>query len=242
LLLARKRLDISQLERAHEISGYLLSVVGTLYAVLLGLVVVDAMQKFQQARDVVEREANSLADVYVFAGRLPAQKRDAVQSVCRKYAHEVISGEWPAMDKGSYSPEARRTAVKLMEAVSDFEPTTENEKALYPMIVQNASEVWDNRRIRINMATNGVPLVEWITLIIGAEIVVIFTYFFDLKHLKLQIMMTAMVAALIALNLYLLLLFGYPFSGELSIHADAFNIDESIFENRVSTAKNASVQ
>ena len=55
LLITRKLVDLNKLRASHEVGGYLLSVVGTLYAVLLGLVVVDAMQKFHVARDVTEK-------------------------------------------------------------------------------------------------------------------------------------------------------------------------------------------
>ncbi|QQR57341.1 MAG: hypothetical protein IPG59_20550 [Candidatus Melainabacteria bacterium] len=45
--------------------------------------------------------------------------------------------------------------------------------------------------------------------------------------------MTAMVSILISLNMFLVFLYGYPFSGELCISPDAFMITRSIFDNRV---------
>ncbi len=56
LLITRKLVDLNKLRASHEVGGYPLSVVGTLYAVLLGLVFVDAMEKFQVARDVTQSE------------------------------------------------------------------------------------------------------------------------------------------------------------------------------------------
>ena len=53
---------------AHDISGQYLSIVGTMYAVLLGLIVVDAMSRFQQAFLIVEEEANSLSELIYLAG------------------------------------------------------------------------------------------------------------------------------------------------------------------------------
>lgn len=233
LLTTRKLVDLNKLRASHEVGGYLLSVVGTLYAVLLGLVVVDAMQKFQVARDVTEREANCLADVFILASGFPEPKRSQLKSLCVKYGELVVNEEWETMKSNRHCPDARRTAVKLMQEVIAFEPKTEGEKAIYPLAVDNACQIWQNRRTRTNMAFSGIPTVEWVTLFAGAIITIFFTYFFGLENLPLQIIMTAMVSILISLNMFLVFLYGYPFSGELCISPDAFMITRSIFDNRV---------
>jgi hypothetical protein len=233
LLLARKIMDAEHLKSTHEVGGYLLSVVGTLYAVLLGLVVVDAMAKFQVARDTTSHEANALMDVYMLSDCLPKDKKDASRALCFDYATEVQNNEWKAMSKGQISTDARRIVIKLSKLLVSFEPVTENQKALYPQLVQESTELWDNRRMRVNMALYGVPAVEWIALIAGGAVTVIFTYFFGLEHLRLQICMTAMVAILISLNLVLLLMFGYPFSGSISISPDSFRLVQDVFEGKL---------
>jgi hypothetical protein len=42
--------------------------------------------------------------------------------------------------------------------------------------------------------------------------------------------MTALCSTLIALNLFLVLMFGYPFSGDMKIRPDALVVDKLIFE------------
>jgi len=231
LLVVRRVADLKTLKQCHEVGGYLYSVVGTLYAVLLGLVVVDAMAKFELARTTVEQEANSLADVFILVDSFPEAKKKAVQGLCTQYADRVINEEWSLMDKGQVSIPARKTAIALMREITSFNPVTEQEKALYPIAVSEACQVWDNRRARTNFSSYGIPTVEWIALILGGIVTVIFTYFFGLENLKAQIVMTAMCSLLIALNLYLMLLFGYPFSGDLKVPPDAFQVDEALFEH-----------
>jgi len=233
LLFTRKILSLDRLRASHDVGGYLLSVVGTLYAVLLGLIVVDSMQKFQTAREVTEREANALADVYILAKCMPEPKRAEVRNICLQYANQVVNTEWDKMDQGTYCPIARRLVIGLSQSLVDFEPVTENQKAIYPQMISDASDVWQNRRSRTNMAVHGVPEVEWVTIIFGGIITVFFTFFFGLENLKLQIAMTAMVAMLISLNIYLILLFGYPFSGDLKIPTDAFRLNQGIFADQL---------
>jgi len=71
-------------------------------------------------------------------------------------------------------------------------------------------------------------------LIVGGVAVVVFTYFFGLEHVKAQIAMTSMVALLIVLNLYLILLFAYPYSGDVKVSTQALEADLDIFQQLMS--------
>jgi hypothetical protein len=121
----------------------------------------------------------------------------------------------------------------LIRALSDYEPSTESEKAIYPIVIQEACHVWDSRRARSNFATNNIPNVEWAVLIIGALATISFTYCFAMEHLKVQMLMTGTVALLISLNLYLVLLFGCPFSGDLKVYPTAMQVDFLIFRDQL---------
>ncbi len=229
LLWVRKFVTFEKLRPSHEVGGYLLSVVGTLYAVLLGLVVVDAMQQYQHARCVTEMEANTLADIFVMANRLHEPERSKIQLACRNYIGQVITSEWIHMKCGGYCPIARGRAVGLMTMLVAFTPESEIEKALYPALVQESSVFWQNRQARLLSAQNHLPAFEWVILILGGFIVVIFTFCFGLEHFKLQLLMTGLLGTLLSLNFALLLFFAYPFNSELGIQANAFMAVEDVF-------------
>ncbi len=218
------------LQQAHDITGNLLSVVGTLYAVLLGLIVVDSLVHFEHAVDVVQKESNTLADIFLLAGRLPAAPRERVQETCKAYAHRVVEDEWAQMARGQASMEARKLAFELVKSLDGFEPATESEKAVFPMLLEQMRELWDYRRERIGTAQFGVPAVEWFVLIVGGAVTVLFAGLFRTQSVSLQRFLTALAALLIGLNLYLVSLFGYPFAGELTVSSRPFQVDIAIFE------------
>jgi len=232
LLLVRRAVSFEKLRASHEVGGYLLSVVGTLYGVVLGLVVVDAMQHYQTASDIVERESNNLADVFILAKQLPEPRRTIVRNLCRSYAEQVLDTEWEQMRCSSYCPVARTKAVDLMQALMNFEPKSENDKVIYPRLIEEASQFWQNRQARIKIAGKGLPAAEWTALIVGALILVMFTYLFGLENWRLQVLMTTLVSMLISLNLIMLLLFAYPFSGDLGLAPDAFTSLQEIFMSK----------
>jgi hypothetical protein len=207
-------------------------VVGTTYAVILGLIVVDAMAKFQEARQTTERESNALADIILVSNQLPPAQRTRVQSLALAYIDRVLEDEWPMLDHGQFAPSARHAAIELIDYVCGLDPQSAKEQEIYGSAMQYLCEFWNCRRTRINTAAHGVPMLEWVVLLIGGVITVSFTYFFKLEHLRIQMIMTAMVAMIIGLCLFLVLMFGYPFSGELKVDPSNFKVAHAIIAYR----------
>jgi hypothetical protein len=233
--LVRRLFSKQTLREAHDITGNLLSVVGTLYAVLLGLIVVDSLVRFERAVDVVQKESNVLADLFLLAGRLPEDPRVQLRENCREYARAVVEDEWPLMAQGQASMVARKSAFELTRKLDGFEPRTEAEKAVYPMILEQIRELWDYRRERVGTAEFGIPAVEWFVLLLGGAITVLFAGLFRAERVSLQRFLTTLAAVVIGLNLYLVSLFGYPFAGELTVSSRPFQVDLAIFEGRYET-------
>jgi hypothetical protein len=236
LMAARRYLDLNRMQRHHDVAGNMFAVGGTLYAVLLGLVVVDAMSTFQSAQANVEKEADALANVFMLAERLPSPLAERIQQLCTDYVRDVVMEEWPLMERGQTRLEARHLALGLVRELSGFEPITENHKAVYPLMLQQALDVRDQRRARISMVLHGVPAVEWLVLGLGGVITIFFTYFFWMESSRIQLLMTAMVALLVALNVYLVVLFGSPFSGDLVVEPEPLRMDLELFESPAPTA------
>jgi hypothetical protein len=126
LLAARRFVDLEKLRSSHEISGYLISVGGTLYAVLLGLIVVDAMAQGQKTISILQRETDNLADVFILSSKLAPPEKKKIRTLCKDYATRVSSFEFSRMDCGTYCPIARGLAVGLTSTLINFEPSTDS--------------------------------------------------------------------------------------------------------------------
>ena len=111
-----------------------------------------------------------------------------------------------------------------MRVVRDWEPSTESEKVVYDASVEAAAQFWNARRLRIIACQRGIPALEWCAVVLGAIVTVSLTYFLVLDDIRIQVALTAMVAVLIALNIFLILMFGYPFSGDLRVTPDSFEV------------------
>jgi hypothetical protein len=227
---AQRLFPAEELQDGHDSTGALLAIVGTLYAVLLGLIVVDAMIRFDKALDCVQMESNCLADIFLLADGLPEPYRNNIQDSCRTYAKQVVELEWPRMEQARMSVEARMTALKIAQSLRSFEPVTEAHKIIFPSLLEQIRELWDRRRDRASSAEYGIPVVEWVALVVGAAVTLFLGSLLHVGSRRLKLVVTAMTALVIGLNLYLICLFGYPFAGELSVSDRPFRVDIAIFD------------
>jgi hypothetical protein len=233
LFLVRKLVRLEKLQSYHEVGGYLLSVLGTLYAVVLGFVVVNASQDMDHARLNVEREANAVADVFRLAEGFPEKRRELIQRVCDSYVHLVIADEWNKMDQTAASTECWKQVDELWTSIRTCEPKTESQKAFYAQMLNAMDEFGDCRRERLITARTRISPVLWAVLIVGGVSTTVFTYFFGIVSLKAQALMTVLVSVTLSLNILLVALYSTPYQGDFSIKPLAFDLNLSMFDSLV---------
>ena len=83
-------------------------------------------------------------------------------------------------------------------------------------------EMWKERRNRVDLASRHIPTVEWVALCLGGVLVVVFSYMFVMDSLVVQLFGTAVISTMIGLNIFLILLFANPFSGDLHVSDKPF--------------------
>src|SRR4051794_3470053 len=70
LAVVRRSVKLSTLESHHEVAGFILAVVGVIYAVLLAFVAVSTWEQFEGARGSTDREAALVEGLYRTSGAL----------------------------------------------------------------------------------------------------------------------------------------------------------------------------
>lgn len=230
LLISRKYTSYEIRRENNYVADPLLQVIGTLYAVLLGLLVVQAMQTFEEARQNVESEAVALADTFRLSVGLPDKLKSSLQNGCLDYAAAVVNNEWDDMEESETCDKAWEAIDKMWWDIISFEPQTIREKFIYPELLTAAKEMNDYRRSRLVTSRSRVSPILWVVLITGAASTIIFTYTFGVKSLKSQIFMTSLVAITLSLNLYLWSIYSNPFYGLLRVAPEAFIMDLEHFQ------------
>jgi hypothetical protein len=215
-IVVKRVLGHEAIRRCHEVGGYYLAIVGSFYAVLLGLVVFDALGKFEAAEKGVETEGKSLLAVSVMLKQFPQQEKK-LETLLIDYLDEVVNVEWDLMENNQISKKARQDMMGLISEGMKIEPQTENQKALFPILAGELISAWEARRDRTRVTNQGVPSAEWAILLLGSVITITFTFFFTIESSAIYLLMSGMVALLISMSLYLVLMFGAPFSGDMRV-------------------------
>jgi hypothetical protein len=78
--------------RAHnDAIGWQISVVGTIYAVIIGFMLYAVWGNFQNADMNADSEANAAVDLFRIAKGLPIAQRDSIQSLSQNYVNAIIT-------------------------------------------------------------------------------------------------------------------------------------------------------
>lgn len=231
MLIVRKRVGVATLITYHEVTGYLLSVVGTLYAVLLGFIIVEAMQHIQDLRVLAEDEASGVANIFLLSNGLPSDTRNTLRRECVSYAEAVAFDEWPQMERGAFSPKAFGACRDLIRTITEFKPQDSQQEGIQNQLLSEICDMSSKRRIRIVNAGHGMSPIMWVVLISGGLFTVLFTYFFAVTQVRAQILMTTLVSLTLALNLFVLSILNCPFSGDLGVKPDSFRLNIILFKH-----------
>jgi hypothetical protein len=216
LMPARRRLG------HNDVAGFIYAVLGVVYAVLLGLMVVAVWEQWNAAIAATDQEASEVAEVFWLAHRLPQPEGRHLQELARLYAQVVVNEEWPLMERGKMSPKAWAILDEIRDDMQGMKPSTDTQQVLYEQGLQQVNDLADARGERLLDAEEGVPAILWVVLIVGGVEVVGFTYLFGLESTTVHVLMVASLTLVIALVLFTVAALDYPFKGDVRIGPDAF--------------------
>jgi hypothetical protein len=197
--------------------------------VLLGLVVVATWEQFQTAGNTANREADELAEPEELGHRLPQTEGHRLQELARSYARVVVDDEWPLVARGESSPRARALIDEIRLTVQNMNPETDVELVLYEQGLERVHDLADARKDRLVEAREGIPVILWVVLVVGAIVTVGFTYLFGMDSTTTHTLMVAALALVIGLVLFTIGSLEYPFSGDVRLSPEAFELVLKIF-------------
>jgi hypothetical protein len=206
----------------NDVAGFLIAVVGVIYAVLLAFMAVVAWENYTRAEEIVETEANLLGDLFRNARTLSPELATAMHQDLRHYAMVVIEEEWPAHERGDTELPGWLVLEDLQATVQTFEPDNEREKIVLAATIDRLNQLFDARRDRFQMAISGIEPVVWIILLLGTSATIGFSLFFGVPNLKAHMAMTGLLAGSITLMIVLIVTLDHPFRGGVQVSPEPF--------------------
>ena len=208
--------------RHNELAGNVLAVVGTLNAVLLGLVVVEAQNRFQQARTNEATESSLIADTRLYAEYLPEPTRSAVDRHVERYVKLVREQEWDAPLAEQPNKQAVKEFHALWKLTCSFTPASSKEQNLQTSMLASLSQSFDLRRFRITTGRHGLPSILWAVLIACSLITVICTCFLAAESLAMHALLVTLLSITLSMGILVVWVLGNPYTGDWKIRPEQF--------------------
>jgi hypothetical protein len=202
----------------NDLNGYISGTIVTLFAVLIGFVTVVVWQQYDSMRDRVAVEASDVAGVWHDAVGLDPRARSAVRRDMLGYVNLMIHDEWPEMRWGGSSPKGAAYIMDATTVVGGMNAKTNTQSNAQVTIVGLLNGLHAQREQRLQ--ANHSPAVSgfmWGIMLFGSLAVVVFCYMFGAAHRETHLVMTGLVAGVIASMLILTFELQYPFRGDLGI-------------------------
>jgi hypothetical protein len=206
----------------NDIAGFLIAVVGVLYAVLLASIAILALETFSRAEEVVLREAELLGDLYRGTSFLPEETATALRTDIRAYAGTVIGEEWPQMRRGE-RPDSGWPVLERMQArLAASAPATKVQEIAMDRYLGTLDQLYDARRDRLFLAFRGIEPVVWWVVLSGAVATLAFSLFFGVPNVKAHMAMLGLLAFSLSLVVVLIIGVDQPLRGDTQISPEPF--------------------
>jgi tryptophan-rich sensory protein len=220
--LLQRRTHYETLRKHNDVAGFLFSAIGTIFAVVLGFLVVIVWEKYDAAVANAQIEVAAVSDLYRDVASYPVPQRDRIRRELHAYMDTVAQVEWPAMRRG----ETPTAAIAVLETVAwnveRFAPSSMQQSNAQSKSMDQVERLLDARRLRIHQNEPSVPPVLWFALIVGASATIGFAFLFGVENRTSQLVMTGILATVIGLLFVVIFEFDSPFSGAVSIPLDGW--------------------
>jgi uncharacterized membrane protein YraQ (UPF0718 family) len=229
----------------HEIASHFVGVVGLIYGILIGLVVVTAWQERDDGARLTLAEQHSVDDLFHVMLAFRGQPATNIRWLLLNYT-TIMGGEWVAMRAGeplclditqdastcpahvvdangnttvyAVSQVANNDTECVRDNLAKFAPASLQQLALYQEALRLSADLSENRVERHRRyARSTLQGILWGSFFLGALILAAMTYFVAGQDRRSQLVRTTALFAMVGMMWALAFVFDHPFMGSLQI-------------------------
>jgi hypothetical protein len=213
----------------HEALDAIFSAVSSLYAILLGLILVAAWQNFQSAEAEQIAEANHIVTLFRLTGGLSEPAAGKIRSGLYGFTQTTVDEEWDAMDALFKASQGQATGLpKAFAYYNDvwseylrYEPKGNREAIVLTDSMQALIRFGEARRSRLLDAKPYLPADVWRLLFGGALLVMFMAALFTVGRSGLFAVTSFGLGVSIAIELAVVLSVDHPYAGRTVVEPNA---------------------
>ena len=142
--------------------------VGGAFGIILGLLLVFAVQHFTDAKDASRQEAVAEVALFQASGPYPQEERDVFRHSVVCLMESTASDDWQAGAAGDLTGSENTNAwmIKMQQLAGDLTIDSEVQTATYYSLTEQIVEASKYRQLRLMYALPDIPLAIWIVIYI----------------------------------------------------------------------------
>ena len=216
----RKKYSTEVLKENHEVAAIIFNAFGLFYGVIMAFVVFVTWSGYDDATKNLQMEANEADDLFHITKAFPEPAGRMIRQGLMDYTASVYKDELKGMSEGDISLHSNRAMVRLLTVFYQIDEKSVPNRELYAESLTRLNNLAQYRRIRIFAGNDTIPLAVWLVLLVGGVITISYTYFFGMKNIKSQYLMTAALTVTITLILVLIYILDHPFTGTSKVSVE----------------------
>jgi ABC-type amino acid transport substrate-binding protein len=189
------------------------SCIGTMFSVLLALVIFLSVETYSATQSHANAEADSVLEQFQLAQLFPSQDQYLVQSQLICYGRSVAHKEWPLMKDNRHSPIVDGWALSLDATIDSVEVDNSKAEAAFQLFLTQTLQRQEERRGRLEGAEGALPATVWPILFLGAIAIVAYmvAYADRRERVMSQAFQIGVVTLLLGASLLLINALDHPF-------------------------------
>lgn len=220
VLFLRRNLNADMRRRANGVNGWQLSILGSLYAVVLGFMLSDAWTTFQNADVDARSEAAAASVTYRMAALLPPACADPLRLDVQQYLETVITTEWPAMENGQANFNADHVIEQAWRTLDDCKNGSSELKA---SVIQPLQLLQTRHMARVQDFSGRFPLILWIVLLFGGTSVIAAACILQNERHYIHLFHVLSLTLLVSVTLLAIFDLDRPFNGGTRVMPTSFS-------------------
>ena len=220
----RRKFPTLRSRRHNSVAGFLVAVIGVIYAVTVGFIISNQWNNYTEARERTFEEAFTLESIAEGSEVLGPATHAEVTRLVIEY-NQIVLRWWShsGQDPASTDPAEDQTLSQLLNVFGSVQPTNSVqqafvEKSTWDLIDAKAES--DRRLHQASRAHLEQPL--WIVIGVSSTVTVGFCLLFGLQNERLHYILVTGVALAVASNLLLVILLDHPLAGVMPVSPDAY--------------------
>jgi hypothetical protein len=213
LHLVRKKYSADVLKENHEVAAIIFNAFGLFYGVMVAFVVFVTWSGYDEATKNLQLEASEALDIFHSAEAFPEPANKIIRQGVREYVASVYNDEVQKLSQGDISLYSGGAHAELRMLFNQMDATSIPNRELYAESLRCLNNLAQYRRMRIFAGNNTVPPVIWLVILVGGVFAVSYSFFFGMKNIKAQYLITTTLTVTVTSILFLIYVLDHPFTG-----------------------------